>query len=172
MIVYTLVFSEKTGRFFMYAVLSNTRAITLFSVVAGCCLIMICSLIRVPFYPVPMTMHTFAIFTLGLTQPPRIALASVLFFLAIGTGNPAWIIGKCGGYYLSFPIAAYLIAWSARRASPYLAVLLGQGVIFLMGFFWLLPFFGFRVALMKGVVIFLPSALVKMLFAVQFARKK
>jgi len=152
--------------------LSKKWTAALLPVVAGSCFIFVCSLIKVPFYPVPMTMHTFAIFYLGLMQSPRNACGSALLYLAAGTLNPYWMLGKCGGYFLSFPIAAYLIAWCAKRMSPYLAVIVGQGVIYTLGFLWLVPFVGVKIALLKGVIFFLPSAVVKGVAAVQLAEVK
>lgn len=156
----------------MESILSNRYATALFPIVGGACFIFVCSLIKIPFYPVPMTMHTFAIFYLGLMQSPKNACGSALLFLAAGTMNPYWMIGKCGGYFLSFPIAAFLIAWLAKRVSPYLAVLSGQMVIYALGFLWLVPFVGFQAALIKGVIFFIPSAVVKMVMATYFAEVK
>ena len=156
----------------MDTTLSQRATTTLFSILTGCCLIMVCSLIKIPFYPVPITMHTFAIFVLGLTQPPRTAFGSALLYLMIGTMNPLWIIGKCGGYYLSFPIAAYVISATAKKISPYLAIFCGQCVIYLLGFLWLAPFVGVRIAFVKGVVFFIPSAIIKTFLAVKVVRAK
>lgn len=153
----------------MDAILSNKYASALLPIAAGSCLIFVCSLIKIPFYPVPMTMHTFAIFYLGLMQSPRNACCSALLYLAAGTLNPYWMIGKCGGYFLSFPIAAFLIAWCAKKRSPYLAVFAGQCVIYLLGFLWLVPFVGVKFALLNGVLFFLPSAAVKMVMAVKLS---
>lgn len=156
----------------MESILSNRYMTALFPIVGGACFIFVCSLIKIPFYPVSMTMHTFAIFYLGLIQSPKNACWSAILFLAAGTLNPYWMIGKSGGYFLSFPIAAYLIAWSSQRMSPFKALLLGQVVIYTLGFLWLVPFVGFYTALMKGVVLFIPSAVVKMVMAVYLTEVK
>lgn len=153
----------------METILSNRYMSALFPIVAGGCFIFVCSLIKIPFFPVSMTMHTFAIFYLGLMQSPRNACGSAILFLAAGTLNPYWMIGKSGGYFLAFPIAAYLIAWCAQRMSPYLAVLIGQGVIYVLGFIWLVPFVGWEMALMKGVIFFIPAAVVKIVMAVNLS---
>ena len=153
----------------MDTILSNKYATAMLPMLAGSFLIFVCSLIKIPFYPVSMTMHTFAIFYLGLTLSPRNACGAALLYLAAGTLTPYWMIGKSGGYFLSFPIAAYLISWSAQRISPYLAVVAGQGVIYLMGFLWLAPFVGVKIALLKGVLFFLPAAVVKGFMAVKLA---
>jgi biotin transport system substrate-specific component len=150
----------------MYQLLSHSRTAAVLPVVAGCVLITLCSLIRIPFYPVPMTMHTFAIFVLGLTQSPRNAAASALLFLAVGTFNPFWMMGKCAGYFFAFPVAAYVIAFASRKMPALCAVLLGQCVIYVVGFLCLAPFIGAQAAFSKGVLFFIPSAIVKAILAV------
>src|ERR1700733_6110656 len=115
----------------------------------GCCLITLCSLVKIPFYPVPFTLHTLAIFILAFTQTPKQALGSVLCYLVCGTlgfpvfagkVNALWFMGKCGGYYIAFPIATYLTARLAQRWPRLLAALCGQFIIFALGFLWLIPF--------------------------------
>ena len=142
--------------------------------VLGCCLITLCSLVKIPFYPVPFTMQTFAVALLGLTQSPKQAAGSVMCYLMAGTiglpifcgnANSLWIVGKHGGYLIGFLIAAYLISKLARRGHPILGLLCGQAVIYILGFIWLTPFFGAKIAFTKGVVFFIPACLLKNLAA-------
>lgn len=141
----------------------------------GCGLIILCSSVRIPFFPVPFTLQTFAISFLALTQSPKQAAGSVICYLLCATlglpvfgghANSLWIVGTCGGYLIAFPIAAYLIAKLAQRSSVFLAVLCGQTVILFLGMLWLIPLFGISVALMKGVVFFIPSDSLKNLVAI------
>jgi biotin transport system substrate-specific component len=140
----------------------------------GCGFITFCSFVRIPFFPIAFTMHTFAIFLLAIVQTPRQALGSVLCYLLCGTlGLPVfaghvnclWFLGKAGGYYLSYPIAVYLTAKLSEKWPKLLAMLLGTAIIYLLGFIWLSFYFGPTIAFLKGVLIFLPSDLLK-LFAV------
>ncbi len=142
--------------------------------VIGCSLITLASLIKIPIYPVSFTLHTFAIFILALTQSPKQVLGSTLLYLVCatiglpvlcGSANPLWICGKCGGYLIAFPIAAYLIAKLKTKCHPILAILCGQIVIFALGFIWLIPFFGMQIAWVNGVLLFIPSDLLKNLAA-------
>lgn len=144
----------------------------------GCSLISLCSLIKIPFYPVPFTMQTFAIFFLALTQSPKHALGSSLAYLLLGTlkapvfaghANSLWILGTCGGYLVSFPIAAYLTSKIKEKTSPMLALLAGQAAVYLLGYAWLVTFFGANVAFTKGILFFIPSDLLKCLMALLMA---
>ena len=144
----------------------------------GCGLMTVCSLIKVPFYPVPFTLQTFAIFFLVLTQSPKQAFASAICYLFCGTiglpvfcshANQYWMFGKCGGYLVAFPIAAYLTSKLAEQWPQVVAILFGQSVVYLLGFIWLIPFFGESVAFTQGVVFFIPSDLLKILMAISLA---
>ena len=142
----------------------------------GCGLITLCSLVKIPFYPVSFTLQTFAIFVLALTQSPKQAFGSAVCYLLLatigfpvlcGSSNPLWMCGKCGGYLIAFPLAAYLIAkLRTKKTNPFFAILVGQAVIFFLGFIWLIPFFGVSTAWAKGVLLFIPSDLLKNLAAI------
>ncbi len=154
----------------------SEREAFLYLTCLGCALITVCSFIRIPFYPVPFTLQTFAVFILALTQSPKQAAASVLCYLLCATiglpvfggkANPLWIVGKCGGYLISFPLAVYLTAKLAQTRSPWIALLCGQAVIYAFGLVWLIPLFGISCAWMKGVLFFLPSDMIKNFLAIQ-----
>ena len=145
----------------------------------GAILITLGSFVRIPLYPVPFTLQTLAIFLLGLTQSPRQAFASaVCYLLCASMGLPVfagkvhslWILGKCGGYLVAFPIAAFLIAWMRQKYSPLVALVSAQVVIFAFGWIWLTFYFGVEVAFMKGVLIFLPSEGLKTMLALATVR--
>jgi biotin transport system substrate-specific component len=142
----------------------------------GCGMIILCSCIKIPFFPVPFTLQTFAVFILALSQSPKQAAASVICYLLCATiglpvfggrANPFWMMGKCGGYLIGFPFAAYLTAKLSQRRSPVIAVLCGQTIIYLFGLIWLVPLFGMSFALIKGVLIFIPSDMIKNFLAIR-----
>lgn len=139
---------------------------------SGSVFVSLCSLISIPTSPVPITMQTLAVFIIGLTQSPRTAAASLLFYLIEGSlglpvfcgkANPLWFIGPSAGYLIAFPIAAYLIARCSRI--PVLALCIGQGVMMLLGFAFLSTFIGVKSAFTSGVLLFIPSALIKIVIA-------
>ena len=57
--------------------------LTLISI-AGSILITISAKTKIPFYPVPMTMQTFAILLIGITLGYKIGLATVMLYLFEG----------------------------------------------------------------------------------------
>jgi biotin transport system substrate-specific component len=141
----------------------------------GCSLITLCSLVKIPFYPVPFTLHTLAIFILAFTQTPKQAFGSVLCYLVCGAlgfpvfagkVNALWFLCKCGGYYIAFPIAAYLTARLSQHWPRLLAALCGQLIIFALGFLWLCPYIGASNAWTQGVLLFIPSDLLKIFIAI------
>src|SRR5690349_17285292 len=103
----------------VYKIQSNDKIVIASTALLGAALITFCSFIKIPLYPVPFTLQTLAIYILALTQGPKQAFASTLCYLVCATVglpvfggriNPAWIFGKCGGYLVGFPIAAYCMA--------------------------------------------------------------
>ncbi len=115
--------------------------------------------IRLPFTPVPLTGQTFAVLLSGAVLGCRRGLLSQAAYLAEGlAGLPVFaggsagvaaLLGPTGGYLWSFPLAAALLGWlvecGAGRASWKLAgaLVLADGLILLLGAFWLHGLFHF-----------------------------
>lgn len=144
----------------------------------GCALITLSSFIKIPLYPVSFTLQTFAIYILALTQSPKQAFASTICYLLSGTiglpvfcggANPFWFMGKSGGYLVAFPLAAYCMAKLRQKSSPVIALLIGMAIIFVLGGLWLIPLFGLHIAFTKGILLFIPSELLKILAAIRLA---
>ena len=99
-------------------------------VVAGSALVALCAHLAVPLYftPVPLSMAPFAVLVLGLLLSPRMAASTLAAYLIEGAmGLPvfspspaipgyAHLFGPTGGYLLSYPLAASLIAWLLGRS--------------------------------------------------------
>lgn len=156
------------------------RRESMFTILLGSFLITVCSLVKIPFCPISFTLQTLAIYFIALTQTPRNAFLSAICYLGCATvglpvlcghSNCFWILGKSAGYLVAFPIATYLTAKIAEKRHPLIAILSGQVVIFALGFVWLIPIFGLSTAWMKGVVLFIPSELLKGLIVFPIARK-
>jgi biotin transport system substrate-specific component len=158
-----------------------TRMTTyLLSSLLGAGLITLGAYIKIPFYPVSFTLHTFAIVFLGLTQRPSQAFGSVVTYLVAATmglpvltgglSNVLWFVGPTAGYLVAFPFAAALIAYMKTRVHPILAVLMGQALIFASGFGWLATLIGAPLAWSKGVFLFLASDALKGLGALGAAK--
>lgn len=143
--------------------------------------------IKVPFWPVPMTMQTFVVLMIGLHFGPRLAVASVLAYLAEGMAGQyvlGWqvfasasgLAGPTGGYLVGFLIAAATLSLAVQRGyansvSGLLGVLLtAEIIIFALGFAWLSTFIGIAPAFFGGVVNFLLAEALKIGLAIAASR--
>lgn len=149
-------------------------------VLLGCGILILGSYLRIPFHPIAFTMHTYALWMIGLTLPSRQAAGAVILYLGLATvglpvfgghGNPLWILGKSAGYYVGFPIAVYLAARMKERNAGIIGIVLGHCIIYFLGFLGLVPFVGPVIALQKGVLLFIPSDLLKAIFAYTTVKK-
>lgn len=144
--------------------------------VAGSLLIAVCAHIKVPMWPVPVTMQTFAILLIGFVYGSRLGTATVALYLAEGAmglpvftggGGVAHFVGPTGGYLAGFLPAVALTGWLAEtnwsRSIPLtlLGMILGSAVITLFGFVWLAALLGAEKAFLAGVAPFLVGDAVK-----------
>ena len=135
--------------------------------------------VQVPFYPVPMTLQTAAVFLIGIVYGWRLAVATVLLYLAQGAmglpvfaGTPEkgiglpYMLGPTGGYLAGFVAAAGIAGWAAQRWRHWLAngatLLAATAAIYLLGAGWLATFVGTDKAVALGVVPFLLGDVVKL----------
>ena len=92
-------------------------------VLGGTLLIALAAQVRVPMYPVPMTLQTLAILTIGLTYGARLGAATLIAYLAEGAmGLPVFAGGGAGLAYMAGPTGGFLVgfvlmAWLAGLAS-------------------------------------------------------
>jgi len=152
---------------------------------AGTALLTLSAKIQVPFYPVPMTMQTFMVLTLGMAYGWRLGGATLLLYLAEGAmglpvfaGTPekgigvAYMLGGTGGYLIGFVLAAALCGWLAERGwdrrfmTTALALLIGNIAIYVPGLLWLGGLFGWDKPILEwGLTPFLLGDLTKLLLA-------
>ena len=94
---------------------------SIFAVVLGSILLTISAKVKIPFYPVPMTMQTFVVLLLGLSFGYKIGLSAVGLYLLEGiVGLPVfsnspergiglvYFTGHTMGYLIGFLSAFYL----------------------------------------------------------------
>ena len=87
----------------------------------GSILLAVSSKIKVPFYPVPMTMQTFVVVLIGITLGWKLGLATVFAYLFEGiiglpvfAGTPekgigfTYFMGPTGGYLFGFLVATFV----------------------------------------------------------------
>lgn len=151
-------------------------------IVAAVALLTLSAKIRVPFYPVPMTLQTMAVLLIGAALGWRLAVASVVLYLAQGafglpvfTNTPphvaslAYLAGPTGGFLMGFIVAAAIVGFAAERGLDRSIVrftgvlMLADAAIFLLGWAWLA--FGFGIgaerAFAGGVAPFLLGDVLK-----------
>lgn len=150
-------------------------------VLVGSILLSVSALISVPMYPVPMSLQTLAVFIIGLSLTPRLALLTVISYLveatagmpilAGGVSNPLWMIGPKSGYLFGFAISAYLISYLFEKMkrqsflSAVFAVACGQIVIYILGVGILSCFIGLQKAIAVGFTPFISTMIIKLLLA-------
>jgi biotin transport system substrate-specific component len=181
----TTFFSEQTSRTFQEVLL----------VLAGTALLAISAKVKVPFYPVPMTLQTLAVLLVAATYGMRLGVITVMAYLAEGMlglpvftntppmiANAAYFLGPTGGFLVGYPIAALIVGYAADRgwgrsvAKLFGAIVAAEAVIFGLGFVWLSWFahlssgamgLGSAAAFAKGVAPFIPADMLKAVLAAQ-----
>ena len=134
--------------------ISQTRLVkSLFAIILGSLALTISAKIKIPFYPVPMTMQTFVVLFLGVSLGYKIGLASVGLYLLEGiAGLPVfsnspekgvgliYFTGPTMGYLIGFLTASYL-ASKINSKDNFLLVLakltVATSTIYLLGLLWL-----------------------------------
>lgn len=121
-------------------------------VLAGTLLIAIAAQVSIPMFPVPMTLQTLAILSVGFALGARLGAITLLVYLVEGAmglpvfanGNAGlpYMMGPTGGFLLGFVAMAWLAGWAAdrglaRRALPAIAVaLVAAVIIYVPGLIW------------------------------------
>ncbi|MXU65753.1 biotin transporter BioY [Oceanomicrobium pacificus] len=125
-------------------------------VVAGILALAIAAKIKVPMWPVPITMGTFAVLTIGAAYGPRLGLATIMGYMIIGAlgfdvfasssteaNGLTYMMGGTGGYLVGYVLATVALGMAARRGWDRsiglmaLAMLIGNALIYVPGLLWL-----------------------------------
>ncbi len=130
-------------------------------VVLGIAALAILAKIKIPMWPVPVTMGTFAVLTIGAAYGPRLGLATILGYMIIGAlgfdvfaSSTAenfgleYMMGGTGGYLVGYVMATLALGWAARAGWDRsilwmaLAMLIGNALIYVPGLLWLGQLYG------------------------------
>jgi biotin transport system substrate-specific component len=152
--------------------------------IAGSLLMWVSAKIKVPFYPVPMTLQTLALFGIAAAYGMRLGVATIALYLIEGAlglpvfaGTPekgiglAYMFGPTGGYLASYMIAAAIVGYAVDRGlgrNPFKlfgSMFIAEVVILGMGFAWMAYLFGAEKAFAFGVGPFIVTDLVKIALA-------
>ena len=163
--------------------ISQTKIIkSLLAIILGSIALTISAKIKIPFYPVPMTMQTFVVLFLGVSLGYKIGLASIGLYLLEGiVGFPVfsnspekgvgliYFTGPTMGYLIGFLTAGYL-ASKVNNKDNFLMVLakliVATSTIYILGLLWLGTLIGWdKPIIALGAQPFLLAELFKRLIA-------
>ena len=136
--------------------------------------------LKIPFYPVPMTMQTFVVLFLGISFGYKIGLATVSLYLFEGIiGIPVfsnspekgvglvYFTGPTMGYLIGFLTATFLAGYMNLKTNMFLIfikLILSVSTIYIIGVLWLGNLIGWDKPIMQlGVTPFLLAELFKIL---------
>ena len=148
--------------------------------VLGTLLLTISAKIKIPFYPVPMTMQTFVVLFLGIAFGYKIGLVTVSLYLLEGIlGLPVfanspekgvgliYFTGPTMGYLIGFLVAVYfagLFKYDKGLINTFLKLIFSVSFIYILGLIWLGILIGWDKPIFKlGAEPFLLAELFKML---------
>ena len=154
----------------------------------GTILLTISAKIKIPFYPVPMTMQTFLVIFLGMALGYKIALATVGLYLLEGIlGFPVfsnspergvgmvYFTGPTMGYLIGFLVATFLAGFFKFNENLFLnfcKIILSVSSIYILGILWLGMLIGWDKPILKlGVYPFLLAEVFKMGIITLLAKK-
>ena len=146
----------------------------------GSILLTISSKIKIPFYPVPMTMQTFVVLFLGMSFGYKVGLATVslyliegIFGLPVFSNSPekgvgiVYFTGPTMGYLIGFLFATFLAGYfnfNKNILNNFVKLLLSVSTIYILGIFWLGNLIGWDKPIIQlGVTPFLLAELFKIL---------
>ena len=158
----------------------NKIAKVILIAVLGTLLLTISAKIKIPFYPVPMTMQTFVVLFLGIILGPRIGLLTIslylfegIFGLPVFAGTPekgvglVYFTGPTMGYLIGFLVAVYFsgsFKYDKGLINTFLKLIFSVRFIYIFGLIWLGTLIGWDKPIFKlGAQPFLLAELFKML---------
>ena len=156
--------------------------------ILGTLLLTISAKVKIPFYPVPMTMQTFVVLFLGVSFRYKIGLVTVglyLFERIIGlpvfSNSPekgiglVYFTGPTMGYLVGFLGATFLAGYlnfKTNIISIFFKLILSVSVIYILGILWLGNLIGWDKPIIQlGASPFLLAELFKILILTLLAKK-
>ena len=168
---------------------SQSQIIKSLSVIfLGSIVLAISAKIKIPFYPVPMTMQTFVVLFLGISFGYKIGLATVCLYLLEGLcGLPVfsnspergvgltYFTGPTMGYLIGF-LTACILASFVKKNDNYLIIffklILSVSTIYILGVFWLGILMGWDKPVFElGVAPFLLAEIFKIILLTILTKK-
>ncbi len=154
----------------------------LFIALIGSILLAISSKIKIPFYPVPMTMQTLVVLIIGIGFGWKLGVATIMLYLFEGiiglpvfSGTPekgiglVYFTGPTMGYLIGFLVAAFLAGkfnFDNNLIKNFFKLTFATSFIYILGMLWLGGLIGWDKPIFKlGAQPFLLAELFKILLA-------
>ena len=154
----------------------------IFFALIGSIILAISSKIKIPFYPVPMTMQTLVVLIIGIGFGWRLGVATVLLYLFEGliglpvfSGTPEkgvgliYFTGPTMGYLLGFIATAYIsgkFIYDNSITKNFFKLFFATSLIYILGIIWLGSLIGWDKPVFKlGAQPFLLAEIFKILIA-------
>ena len=154
----------------------------------GSIVLAISAKIKIPFYPVPMTMQTFVVLFLGISFGYKVALATVGLYLFEGImGLPVfsnspekgvgivYFTGPTMGYLIGFLTACFLASFIKLNDNYFMIftkLILSVSTIYIFGVLWLGNLIGWDKPIIElGVMPFLIAEIFKIALLTVLAKK-
>ena len=148
----------------------------------GSIILAISSKIKIPFYPVPMTMQTFVVLIIGVSLGWRLGLATIVLYLFEGiiglpvfSGTPekgfglVYFTGPTMGYLLGFIATVYFsgkFVYDNNIIKNFFKLIFATSFIYILGMAWLGNLIGWDKPIFQlGAQPFLLAELFKILIA-------
>ena len=169
--------------------ISQTKLIkSVLTIILGSIALTISAKIKIPFYPVPMTMQTFVVLFLGVSLGYKIGLASIGLYLFEGIlGLPVfsnspekgvgliYFTGPTMGYLIGFLTAGYLASKINSKDSLLLVLAkltIATSTIYILGLLWLGTLIGWdKPIIALGAQPFLLAEVFKLLLLALITKK-
>ena len=154
----------------------------IFIALLGSILLAISSKVKIPFYPVPMTMQTFVVLLIGICFGWKLGIATISLYIFEGiiglpvfSGTPekgvglAYFMGPTMGYLIGFIIAGYLAGrfiYDNNYFLNFLKLTFAVSFIYIFGMLWLGTLIGWDKPIFElGARPFLLAEVLKILIA-------
>ncbi|MEC7668417.1 MAG: biotin transporter BioY, partial [Pseudomonadota bacterium] len=141
--------------------------------------------IKIPMWPVPITMGTFAVLTIGAAYGARLGFVTILGYMIIGAlgfdvfaGSSAekfgleYMMGGTGGYLVGYVLATVALGmfaragWDRSAGRMGIAMLVGNALIYVPGLIWLGMLYGWDKPILEwGLTPFLVGDALKLALA-------
>ena len=132
-------------------------------VVVGVLALAVMAKIKIPMWPVAISMGTFAVLTIGAAYGPKLGLTTIIAYMIVGglgfdvfqnssaeAFGWSYMMGGTGGYLVGYVLAIGIMGWAARAGwdrswgKMALAMLIANAAIYVPGVLWLGQLYGWE----------------------------